>query len=160
MMGAVHIRDRTHVDLQPCVDLLRAVHLANRYPTRWPEDPQAWLSPTGLLTALVAAEEIEIVGHVAATEFGPRGGDVVELSRLFVSPEHRRHGVGAGLVEAVVDFARQRRSGLVLVVVDDRSGTLTFYERQGWRFTGRSSAGWRLADGSQPTLAHFEYPYR
>jgi GNAT superfamily N-acetyltransferase len=84
----------------------------------------------------------------------------VELTRLFVSPERRRHGIGAALVDAVVDYARQRHSGLVLVVVHDRSGTLSFHERQGWRFTKRSSAGWRLADGSRPTLAHFEYPSR
>ncbi|MHB2021968.1 MAG: GNAT family N-acetyltransferase, partial [Mycobacteriales bacterium] len=99
------IRARTQVDLQPCVDLLQAVHLADRYPARWPDDARAWLSPSGLLIALVAAEGDEIVGHVAATECGPRDGDVVELTRLFVSPEHRRHGVGAALVDAVVDYA-------------------------------------------------------
>jgi len=84
----------------------------------------------------------------------------MELSRLFVSPEQRRHGVGAALVDKVVDYATQHKSDLALEVVDDRSGTLVFYEGQGWRLTGRSSAGWRLRDGSRPNLAHFEYPFR
>ncbi len=156
----VLIRDRTQVDVPACVKLLEAVHLANRYPTRWPVDPCAWLSPSRLLAALVATEGNKIVGHVAVTGVEPKERRRMELTRLFVCPEHRRHGVGATLVDAVLHFARQHRSDLALVVVDDRSGTLTFYERQGWRLTGRSPAGWRLPDGSRPSLAHFEYSSR
>jgi GNAT superfamily N-acetyltransferase len=158
--GGVLIRGRRQADLRECVSLLEAVHLANRYPTRWPDDPRAWLSPSRLLAALVVTEGNEIVGHVAVTDLEPAERRRMELSRLFVSPEQRRHGVGATLVDKVVDYARQHKSDLALVVVDDRSGTLTFYERQGWRLTGRSPAGWRLLDGSRPNLAHFEYPFR
>ena len=157
----VRIRDREQADLQPCVELLEMVHVANQYPTLWPVDPRAWLSPAGLLTALVAVQQDEILGHVAVIA-KPEQPDreVVELSRLFVSSDHQRRGVGAALADSVVDYARQLGCGLVLVVVDDRSGTLGFYQRRGWRFTGRTPANWQLCDGSRPTLAHFQYPCR
>lgn len=156
----MHVRERVQADLRPCVDLLRACHLTDRYPTRWPADPEAWLSPAGLLAALVVVDQEEILGHAAVTECADPDDETVELSRLFVSPRHRRRGVGAALGEAVVDYATHLRRGLVLAVVEDGSGALDFYAGQGWRFTGRAPADWELDDGSRPTLARFTYPFR
>ena len=151
------IRDREEADVAACAELLERVHLADHYPCRWPADPRTWLSPAGLLVAFVAVRRGELQGHVALvaeSEQGARG--VLELSRLFVSPERRRTGVGAGLVDAAVDHARKQEVRLVLEVVDDRPGARAFYERRGWRMTGRSEADWLASDGSRPTLAHFE----
>ncbi|OLL96517.1 hypothetical protein Ae406Ps2_5776 [Pseudonocardia sp. Ae406_Ps2] len=46
-------RPRTDDDLPACVTVLRAVHDTDRYPSTWPADPVAFLSPPGLVTALV-----------------------------------------------------------------------------------------------------------
>jgi GNAT superfamily N-acetyltransferase len=84
----------------------------------------------------------------------------MELSRLFVSPEQRRHGVGATLVDKALDHARQHRSDLALVVLDDRSATFTFYKHQGWRLRDLSAAGRRLPNGSRANLLPSEYSIR
>jgi hypothetical protein len=58
----VKVRPRTAEDLEPCVDLLRAVHDADGYPMLWPDDPASWLSPHGLLSAWVVRREAELRG--------------------------------------------------------------------------------------------------
>lgn len=157
-MTFVQIRERTAADLAPCAALLREVHLADDYPRRWPADPERWLSPTGLIAALVAVEDDgRVVGHVVMVAREPATRDeVVELVRLFVAPHGRSRGVGAELVEAVVGLALDRGSRLVLEVVQDRSGASAFYERQGWSQTDRVTADWTLPDGSRPTLLRYE----
>ena len=60
-----------------------------------------------------------------------------ELVGMFVSREARGQGVGAALVDAVVQWARARRaSGLTLWVTATNAPALALYERCGFRRTG------------------------
>jgi GNAT superfamily N-acetyltransferase len=93
------VRLREPADLRLCVDVLAAVHHRDTYPLQWPADPVSWLTPPGLISAWVAEVDGELVGHVAlictdSSKTPPRGGQA-ELSKLFVSPTVREHGVGA-----------------------------------------------------------------
>jgi ribosomal protein S18 acetylase RimI-like enzyme len=57
---------------------------------------------------------------------------------MYVAPEQRRRGVGAGLLAHLVDAAR-RESGveqLVLTVTDSNRAARTLYERAGFRSFG------------------------
>ena len=47
------------------------------------------------------------------------GGMVVYLSDLFVDPEQRGGGIGRGLIEHVIAFAKQRNIGLVRWLTQD-----------------------------------------
>jgi hypothetical protein len=48
------IRPRRSEDLQPCLVVLRAMHRADRYPVRWPQDPARWLAGRAGLAAWVS----------------------------------------------------------------------------------------------------------
>jgi GNAT superfamily N-acetyltransferase len=62
-----------------------------------------------------------------------------ELVGMFVNPEARGHGVGAALVNAVVDWARQRpAAGLCLWVTATNGAAVALYEKCGFRRTGES----------------------
>jgi GNAT superfamily N-acetyltransferase len=75
------------------------------------------------------------------TAFGFETGRYGEIEDLYVVPEHRGRGVARALLDAVVAEARSIGCHDVEIVVTpgaERSRGLTaFYERLGWRDTGR-----------------------
>ena len=89
------IRARRSADLDQCVEVLRAVRLANGYPMKWPSDPRAWLDPPELDQAWVAQSSPGVIdGHVAV-----QNGR--EITRLFVAPAARRLRVASALLDHV-----------------------------------------------------------
>ncbi|WP_406010307.1 GNAT family N-acetyltransferase [Streptomyces sp. NBC_00637] len=63
------------------------------------------------------------------------------ISRLYVSPRARGHGVGAALPARAVGAARARDLHPVPdVVATDPAAS--FYERLGWRFLGTADQRW------------------
>ncbi|MGB8943735.1 MAG: GNAT family N-acetyltransferase, partial [Streptomyces sp.] len=103
------IRPRQAPDLPACVEVLAQVHAADGYPTNWPDRPADWLAGSSLTGAWIAELGGRVVGHVAlcrstADDVAPalwsgREGVAVEetavVSRLFVAPGARGHGIGA-----------------------------------------------------------------
>ena len=64
-MPNFELRARREADLEECVNALRLVHEADRYPMVWPRDPVRWLHPASLLRGWVAVTRSEeLVGHV------------------------------------------------------------------------------------------------
>jgi GNAT superfamily N-acetyltransferase len=160
---AVEVRSRSFGDVAACVGVLAQVHQHDGYPTRWPANPAAWLSPPDLLEAWVAELDGVVCGHVALVagvddeqliEFTGRGSnELAAVSRLFVSPTVQGSGLGAALLRTVMRFARERDMGLVLDVVDsERSPAIALYEYLGWQLAGRRPAGWITAEGVRPQL--------
>ncbi|MFH0178312.1 GNAT family N-acetyltransferase [Streptomyces cacaoi] len=144
------VRPRLPADLDGCVAVLALVHAHSGYPVDWPARPAAWLTPTALLAAWVAELDGRIVGHVglcaaekedvAASLWDGRAAPAV-ISRLYVSPEARGHGVGAALLARAVGAARARGAHPVLdVVATDPAAS--FYERLGWRLLGTADQRW------------------
>jgi GNAT superfamily N-acetyltransferase len=141
------IRARRPEDVDQCVELLRAVRLANGYPMKWPSDPRAWLEHPQLDQAWVAESSPGvIVGHVAV-----QSGR--EVTRLFVAPAARRLRVGSALLDHVTVWAGGR---LILNVIDKRnSPAVAFYEGTGWRYTHTTTADWTGPRGEAVRMRHY-----
>ncbi|WP_367043578.1 GNAT family N-acetyltransferase [Streptomyces sp. Je 1-332] len=150
------IRSRRDADLPACVEALAQVHVTDGYPTNWPEQPAGWLAGDSLAGAWVAELDDRDVGHVALCRSGAddvvpalwsRGeGMAVEesavVSRLFVAPGARGHGVGARLLERVVAEGRELGLSPVLDVVESEMFATALYERTGWQFLGTGRQHW------------------
>lgn len=144
--GAAAVRRRADGDVEQCVRVLSDVHRRDGYPVNWPERPDAWLSSASGLGAWVAELDGRIVGHVSLARRGAgdaapglwseRNGTDAELtavlSRLFVAPGARGHGIGALLIGRVVEEARRLGLHPVLDVVASDTAAAALYERLGW----------------------------
>ncbi|MER6784547.1 GNAT family N-acetyltransferase [Streptomyces sp. NPDC000658] len=147
------VRPRRPADLDACVAALALVHEHSGYPVDWPERPAAWLTPAALLAGWTAELDGRVVGHVAlcAAEEGdpaaalwnerPGRPAPAVVSRLFVSPAARGHGIGAALLERAVEGARSRGMHPVLDVVA-ADPAAAFYERLGWHGLGAVVQQW------------------
>ncbi len=151
-LAEAHLRPRRADDLPACVSALRAVHLADGYPLRWPEDPGSWLSPSVPLRTWVAEEAGAILGHVALCPVAADdpllailarpSGEVGEIKRLFVVPSARRRHLGTELL--AVASAAAAAIGLVpvLEVLERDEAAIYLYERLGWKLVGRRHESW------------------
>jgi GNAT superfamily N-acetyltransferase len=162
------IRIRAQGDLPGCVAVLRQVHEASGYPSKWPQDPARWLIPVGLESAWVAQEDGLIVGHVALVR-GVRKQSLLQatgltpselggISRLFVGLGSQRRGLARELLEAAAGHARKCGLQPVLDVVDDSTPAIALYERAGWKLAGTEIAPWSDPDGTSPTLRCYVAP--
>ena len=143
------IRERSADDLDECVSVLARVHANDGYPTHWPEDPAAWLTPANMVRAWVAVVDGRIVGHAMVRAHGGKAS----FNRLFVSPGGRRLGAGKALLEKAKQWAKERGAGLVLEVNSDQRDAIALYERNGWRRTGSGPADW----DASIMLHHYEF---
>ena len=165
------IRPRTGQDLAACVTALATVQRADRYPVNWPDDPERWLTPDGMLGAwvVVAAEGTEgpaVLGHVLLTRTDPAlaaaigapAEGLAAVARLFVTTAARRRGLAAGLLghaarAAVADGLRP-----VLEVDSGATAAIGLYERAGWRFVRAMTADWHTADGRLAVVHAYRGP--
>lgn len=94
------------------------------------------LSGDGLVViAEVGGQDAGLVGGVPLQGRAGAAG----LVSMWVAPDHRRSGTGRALVQAVVAWARDAGfQTLVLDVADENTGAIAFYERLGFRRTGRT----------------------
>ncbi|OIJ88732.1 GNAT family N-acetyltransferase [Streptomyces sp. MUSC 14] len=136
--------------------VLEEVHRRDGYPVNWPGQPDQWLSQASLLGAWVAELGGRLVGHVSLSRGGEgdlapglwseRNGTSRDLtavvSRLFVAPRTRGHGIGALLIGRAV--AQARRHGLhpVLDVVASDTAAAALYERLGWELLATVEQRW------------------
>ncbi|WP_199831064.1 GNAT family N-acetyltransferase [Streptomyces sp. NBRC 110028] len=177
-MPAATIRPRTGQDLAACLSALATVQRADRYPVDWPEDPEGWLTPDGMLGAWVATtaegpavqepavQEPAVLGHVMLTRADPALADAIgapaeglaAVARLFVTAAARRRGLAAGLLghaarAAVADGLRP-----VLEVDSGATAAIGLYERAGWRFVRAMTADWHTADGHLAVVHAYSGP--
>ncbi len=81
---------------------------------------------------LVAQTSGKIIGYAAAQGYGKRlrsGEESVRLNDLMVLPQHRQHGVGTALLEAIKDWCKAR-GARYLEWQSSASGT-GFYQKLG-----------------------------
>jgi GNAT superfamily N-acetyltransferase len=83
----------------------------------------------------------ECDGNPAGFACGERETDSqygVLLNNLHVSPAYHGRGMGKSLVEAIERWARDLgEKQLYLYVFEENRQAISFYERQGWRYSGR-----------------------
>ncbi|WP_335934151.1 GNAT family N-acetyltransferase [Streptomyces sp. PTD5-9] len=159
------VRPRTVGDVEKCVRVLAEVHRCDGYPVNWPDRPDAWLSQASLLEAWVAELDGRLVGHVGLSRsgegdlapgvWGERSGTSEDLtavvSRLFVAPWARGHGIGALLIGRAVEEARRRGLQPVLDVVASDTAAAALYERLGWELMATVDQRW---SASQVVTVH------
>jgi ribosomal protein S18 acetylase RimI-like enzyme len=146
MLNRIAIRPRLDADVPACVEGLRLVHDADRYPMRWPADPAAFVTAPSTLAAWVAEDDGAIVGHAllrsgaghddavrwsAATGRPDRGHGLV--ARVWVVPGAQGRGLGRALLETASAEARRLDLWPVLDVMVHDATAVALYERLGWR---------------------------
>ncbi|MFD7996148.1 GNAT family N-acetyltransferase [Streptomyces mexicanus] len=150
------VRRRTDGDVEKCVRTLAEVHQRDGYPVNWPEQPDEWLSHASVWGAWVAELGDRVVGHVSLSRSGE--GDLAPglwsdrnraskdltavVSRLFVAPQARGHGIGALLIGRAVKEARERGLHPVLDVVASDTAAVALYERLGWELMATVEQRW------------------
>lgn len=136
--------------------VLTEVHQRDGYPVNWPDQPDEWLSHASPLGAWVAELGGRVVGHVGLSRGGEgdlapsfwsdRNGTSMDLtavvSRLFVAPQARGHGIGALLIGQAVEEARTRGLHPVLDVVASDTAAAALYERLGWELMATVEREW------------------
>jgi ribosomal-protein-alanine N-acetyltransferase len=127
------IRARTHDDIEECARLLRELDRADRYPLVWPDDIEAWLTPESLAGSWVAELDGSVVGHVALR----RAAGQSVVTRLWVAPGARRHGLGSALCEAACARAAELSLQPTLEVAPGRAAAIALYEGAGWTLVSR-----------------------
>ncbi|NEC09701.1 GNAT family N-acetyltransferase [Streptomyces sp. SID7909] len=149
-MSEVLVRLREDADLGAAAAVLAGVHESDGYPVEGVAEPEAWLSPEGLLAAWVAELDGRVVGHVAVNRarhgedvarlWGERGGagdaEVAVLARFFVGRDARGASAGARLMGAAEGYARAHGLPLVLEVLTKDAAAIRLYERLGWQRIG------------------------
>lgn len=159
------VRLRLSKDLPACSRALAAVHAADGYPSRWPTDTAAWLTPCGLVAAWVAEHDSVIAGHVGIVRgvadpvvsalTGAPPDRLASLTRLFVAPRARGRKLGMSLLDAVQGYAATYRLQLMLDVVDDGGPAIALYDRLGWRVVDHRAANWTTPEGhTLPVLVY------
>ncbi|WP_369359546.1 GNAT family N-acetyltransferase [Streptomyces sp. cg2] len=131
------VRRREDADLDVCVAVLGEVHAHSGYPHHWPDDPVRWLTPEGLTAAWVVESGGTVFGHAALCGH--------EVSRLYVAPGARGHGLGTRLMAVVEAEAAARGLRLVLEVKTSDTSAVALYERRGWVRRGTERQEWRVA---------------
>ena len=105
--------------------------------TAWP--PEVWRRLFSGLVAFVAVVDDHDVGLVR-TAPDPRVASAARLGSLWVTPAARGTGVGASLIDAVVEWARSGGFVEVLLdVSDDNSRAFALYDYRGFVPTGAVS---------------------
>ena len=162
----VTIRERQPDDLPALVTLLGEQQPATSYPQRWPlpYPAEQFLVRPGELSAWVAVEDGQVVGHVSVTALtnGRMAADWVEatglppdglaeVSVLFVAGGRHGGGIGGLLLDTAMAEIRRRGLRPMLDVVGEDTDAGRFYQRRGWRTVGRARPPW-LPD-HRPDLA-------
>jgi len=169
VLTGLTVRERTEADIAACVEALRGVYAADRYPMRWPADAAAFVTARDVLAAWVARREGAVVGHVvlrsgaghddaamwsAATGLPDSGHGLI--ARLFVVPEERGTGLGRQLLDIAVAESWHRALWPVLDVMAANTAAVALYERLGWRRVGGRE--FPFSDGSTAPMYCYVAP--
>jgi GNAT superfamily N-acetyltransferase len=163
---SVIIRNRSTSDGEALEAIALETHQLDRYPMYLPQDLRSFIVNEDALGAWVAADDNEVLGHVAlhpssAKEVvdvamlatGVAEDKIAVVARLLVAPAARRRGIGRALLEKATQEAAQRGRRAMLDVVEDHVAAIELYESCGWTRAGR--VDWALP-GNLP-LREFVY---
>lgn len=144
MCGMPNVRVAVESDLDGVLAVGHATWPGTYGPIAGPDYVKAglekWWSPESTLPA-IREERVLVAGAVPdridAMALFSYDGDAVVLWKLYVVPAAQGAGLGAALMDAVIDVARPRARLLRLAFLDGNLGARGFYERQGFREVGR-----------------------
>lgn len=144
------IRSRLPEDGSALEQIARETHQTDRYPVYPPDDLRSFIVDPDALGAWVAADDGEVLGHVALharssaevmdaveSATGLSGDRVAVIARLLVAPAARRLGTGRALLERATGEAARLGRRAVLDVVDQHTAAIALYEDCGWTRVGK-----------------------
>jgi RimJ/RimL family protein N-acetyltransferase len=150
---AIEIRPMTTADIEASFELFAAVAAEGRWIAREPpvdrDESHAFLQghlddPDAQMFLAIEAASGDLVGQIGLTS-SPVG--VVELGML-VADGWRSRGVGSALLDAGIDWARQRGAHkLALQVWPHNERAIGLYEKYGFEREGVLRRHYRRADG-------------
>lgn len=156
------IRERVERDLPALVEILWKTYESDAYPAVWPEDPAAWIASPRAPLAWVIEDDGVVIGHLAmARDLRDDGwrdytdrppSELIEVTRLFVAPEHRGHGAATALMQQAHEYAEANGLQAVLQVTEAERAAIAVYEALGWQQVDTRKAVWADATGGNPTL--------
>jgi N-acetylglutamate synthase-like GNAT family acetyltransferase len=115
------------------------------------EEPELRAPASSFTRFFVAEEAGRIIGCGGLQD---RGNGTIELKKLYLKAEVRGRGLARELVELIEDHARSVKAARIELWSDTRFvAAHGFYERMGYRTTGRSRD---LNDLSNTTEYHYE----
>jgi 8-oxo-dGTP diphosphatase len=85
----------------------------------------------------VALDDEQVVGFAGVALF--ERTSTAQIDHVFVHPRYRRWGIGTRLIQACVEFGRQRGSRAILVQVPVTNSGWTVYLNAGFRMSGFSN---------------------
>ncbi len=110
---------------------------------------ERWWTVDGSLPGILAGRctVAEVDGRIVAVGLvGPMDGDLV-LFRLYVMPDHQGQGLGATLLEQILEDARQSGHQTIrLSYLEGNDGARRFYERHGFVEDHREPTGAGVPD--------------
>lgn len=142
----VHIRSGTSEDLNTVMAIMEAA-FGVEYGEAWTRSQCAGILPMAGVS-LMLADDVETNSAVGFALFRSVANES-ELLLLAVAPDHRRRGVGHGLLQ---DFlSRARSKGITRVHLEVREGNpaIDMYRRAGFEPIGRRRNYYRGKNGSQ-----------
>lgn len=115
--------------------------LEQYYGLRWCILRAPWKQPRGSekddiedsCVHIMARENDAVIG-VGRLQFNP--GSEAQIRYMAVSPEHERRGVGKRIIHALEQEAIEKGAGYIFLHARERA--VGFYERLGYRVTGKS----------------------
>lgn len=157
------IRPRKESDLAELIKVMQQVHEQDAYPSVWPAEPLAFIDPPQTLAAFVAEMGGEVVGQVLLREVteplpewvavtGLATPEVAVLSRFFVAPSGRGHGLASQLFRAAWQEAERLGRRAILDVHQKNTAAIRLYEREGWTRVATVTAPFTDPDGTYPQV--------
>jgi ribosomal-protein-alanine N-acetyltransferase len=124
------IRAATAADIPTMMDLERDAALAAHWSRAQYE---TIVGESALRVSLVIEEESQVQGFLIARRIDREW----ELENVVVSPGRRRHGLGARLLRALLDFARSQGAAAVFLEVrESNTAARALYEKCGFIHKG------------------------
>ena len=142
----VRISEGTSEDLDSVMDIMEAA-FGTRYGEAWTRSQCAGILPmAGVLLMLAHGSES---GTLLGFSLSRSVADESELLLIAVSPEHRRRGIGRGLLHNFLDHAHSDGITRAHLEVRDGNPAIHMYRRAGFEPIGRRRNYYHGPDGSQ-----------
>ncbi|MEH0108145.1 GNAT family N-acetyltransferase [Tersicoccus sp. MR15.9] len=98
--------------------------------TAYTADPATLVAAVAGSSCVLSARDPDTGELIGLVRTVSDGHTIVYVQDLLVAPDHQRTGVGAALLDAVLD--RSRRIRQVVLTTDDEPGRRAFYESRGF----------------------------
>ena len=100
----------------------------------WSENSIASELDNRLSCWLVAEQNESVVGYVGSQSVL----DAADMMNIAVAPEYRKQGIGKALIEALMEYLRQKKViALLLEVCVSNASAIALYQKMGFEQVGR-----------------------